>query len=78
MPNNPEHLIDVTERRLGERVAVLETNHITLFKKLDEVVAQLQKLTEFYARSLGFARGVQWLAGGILIGGGWVLGHLVR
>ena len=75
----PEHYsVDPSERRLGERVAVLETNHITLFKKLDEVVAQLQKLTEFYARSLGFARGVQWLAGGILIGGGWVLGHLVH
>ena len=67
--------VDHSERRLGERVAVLETNHITLFKKLDEVVSQLQKLTEFYARSLGFARGVQWLAGGLLLGGGWIIGH---
>ncbi len=73
-----EHYNELSERRLGERVAVLETNHVTLFKKLDEVVSQLQKLTEFYARSLGFARGVQWLAGGILICGGWVIGHLVR
>jgi len=75
--SNTEHS-DQADRRLGERVAVLETNHTTLFKKLDEVVSQLQKLTEFYTRSIGFARGVQWIAGGLLIGGGWILGHLGR
>jgi hypothetical protein len=68
----------ITERRIHERVAVLEANHDNLIKKLEEVVEQLKQLTEFYARSQGFAKGVQWLAGGVLVSIGWILNHLVK
>lgn len=69
---------DARDSRLRERVAVLEANHTTLFKKLDDIVDQLKELTTFYSRSQGFAKGIQWLAGGLLLVVGWGIEHLSR
>ena len=66
------------DRRLSERVAKLEANHDAIYDKLNDVVAELKRLTEFYSQSQGFAKGVQWLAGGILVALGWVISHFAR
>lgn len=66
------------ERSLPERVAVLEANHVTLFKRLDGVVEQLQKIADMLAKTQGAARALQWIAGLLVFLAGWGLDHLPK
>jgi hypothetical protein len=73
-------MIDVTDRRkkpcddcqnYGERIAVLETNHVTQANQLAENTKALKELSEIMgsvrelmASQSGFQKGVLWIVGG--------------